>query len=230
MVGGLIMMVVIGSIIMVIIFGLYFGIGAITWTYSDFTSNGGNVGNDFSDAIAAFNNFVYPQVWSQELWISTSSSGGVYAAYANGSPCYATIYRNATDPSYGQLMAFLEHDNTEDAEYIPGQYVCTNFAIHLADDAEQNGMKAHVVVVTLSGNPDGENSHMCDAFNTTDAGWIYIDDTGRTAQEMAEGASEEPCMVNMVVGAQYIRTPIPPLSGYSADLPMGAICSYQALD
>jgi hypothetical protein len=44
-------------------------------------------------------------------------------------------------------MGFLLLDNTERAAYMPGVYECSNSAIHLYNDAEVQGTKAHIVGV-----------------------------------------------------------------------------------
>jgi hypothetical protein len=172
---------------------------------------------------------VSPAVTEELLYNSTSPEG-----YPNGSLCYVTVYENATDPSYNELMGFLVLDNTEHAAYVPGVYECSNFAIHLYDDAEAQGAKAHIVGVQFT---DGE-WHMLDAFNTTDRGTIYIDDTGYTAQQKAQGYVEVPCMVNLSVGGEYIKTPIPPVMAMFQDAPdffstttsIGTISSYKVIN
>lgn len=131
------------------------------------------------------------------------------SSYPNMSQCYVTEYRNATDPSYNELINFLRIDRTEQGLYVPGEHVCINFAIELHDNAEKNHIKAHVFSVDFT---NGE-SHAFDGFNTTDQGWVYIDDTGFTVEQKATGAPNTDSIVNPIVGSPYIPRPIFPLPG-----------------
>jgi hypothetical protein len=131
------------------------------------------------------------------------------SSYPNMTRCYVTEYRNATDPSYSELINFLRVDNTEKGLYVPGQHVCINFAVELHDNAERNQIKAHIFSIDFT---YGE-SHACNGFNTTDRGWIYIDDTGYTAQQKATGAPSVDDLVNPIVGSPYIPKPLFPLPG-----------------
>jgi hypothetical protein len=113
--------------------------------------------------------------------------------------------KNATDPSYSQLLDFLRSDNTDQYPYIltnrslnsyygtaeshvdlkniqniidgtavPGNPdVCADFAERLHNDAEMAGIRCAYVSLDLS-----VGGHACNAFQTTDRGLIYVDDTG----------------------------------------------------
>lgn len=194
--------------------------------YNDYTSEG----NMTSGFLKGINDIIFPTVYSQELWVSNN----VYEAYANGSACYATIYTNATDPTYAQLMAFLKQDDTEYVTYVPGQYECTNFAIHLSDDAERVGIKAHIVRVDFGVdniNPTPGASHLLNAFNTTDQGMIYVDDTGREEWQKEKGMPISPATTDIKIGTQYQRVLLYPVLGWSStDNPIGTISSYSFLD
>jgi hypothetical protein len=179
------------------------------------------LGSGMSGFTSGINNWVFPPIYNQEVMVGSNT----YASYPDGSPVYVTIYRNATNPSYNQLLNFLDSDDTVDQTYIPNQYVCANFAARLFDDAEASGIEAHLVVVDFS---DGTPSHMIDAFNTTDDGIVYIDDTGNTAAQKEEGSPQVPCSVNLVPGTEYIRTPLQNIGMWS-ETPLGIVGDYQVL-
>jgi hypothetical protein len=81
---------------------------------------------------------------------------------------------NAADTSFAVLKDFIMTDPTDKAMYIPGIRQCGHFAQAVHNDAEQAGIKAAVVIVEFS---DG-TLHALNAFQTTDAGLVYIDCTG----------------------------------------------------
>ena len=179
---------------------------------------------NIQDAIAAMGNAVNPPVYQQMLMVDYHT----YIALADGSPARVTIYRNATDPNYGQLIVFLLNDDDEDTVYTPGQYVCTNYAVDLADDAEQQGIRAHVVYVRLF---DGGmyTDHMCNAFYTTDRGWVYVDDTGNTAEAKALRAPGVDCIVDLHVGSDYTPVMLVKVPGWTK-YSMGTVVDYKILD
>lgn len=149
------------------------------------------------------------------------------SSYVNGSQCYVTEYRNATDPSYNELVNFLKIDNTEQGLYVPGQHVCINFAMELHDNAERNHIKAHIYSIVFT---DGER-HTYDGFNTTDRGWVYIDDTGYTAEQKSTGAPSVDHIVTPHEGTSYIPQPLfhLPNNWIASQDSMGTVSSIEQL-
>lgn len=95
---------------------------------------------------------------------------GAIAVNGTMNPIVLQYNPQAIDPSYAQLMAFLNQDNTDTIPYT-STFVCADFANKLYDDAESEGIRASVVIL------DGID-HAINAFQTTDSGLIYIDFTG----------------------------------------------------
>lgn len=93
---------------------------------------------------------------------------------ASGSQVCLVNYKNATDPTWNELMSFLEKDDTDEQSYIEGSFVCADFAELLHNNAEASGIKAAFVGVDFV---VGEG-HALNAFNTTDRGQVYVDCTG----------------------------------------------------
>ncbi|GAJ14543.1 unnamed protein product, partial [marine sediment metagenome] len=124
---------------------------------------------------------------------------------------------NAVNPTYSQLVSFLQSDKTDQYLYkyvIPPQLpyygsaeshvdlkhiqdiidgtiqpsdpnICADFAERLHNNAEKAGIRCAYVSVDISGYSDpygygipSDTSHALVAFNTTDKGLVYIDDTG----------------------------------------------------
>jgi hypothetical protein len=93
-----------------------------------------------------------------------------------------TIYfyanRSVAPVSYDELMSFLGGDNSSQAPYILQNsslrsYTCMDFAAHLFNDANAQGIKCGLVYIDYL-----NESHAVDAFPTTDEGIVFIDPQG----------------------------------------------------
>ena len=140
-------------------------------------------------------NILYPPVWTERLSLLNATSQHIMI----------TEYRYATNVSYDRLMMFLNNDTSDMADYVSPNYTCGDFAAHLHDDAEAQGIRCGIVGVSLNvsgysgldtrymipSHPGaGDNSdmgHGFTVFNTTDRGLVYIDATGVTSEEKAQG-------------------------------------------
>ena len=159
--------------------------------------------------------------------------------------------KNATNPTYAQLVSFLQSDTTDEYPYIytnqvGGSYygtaeshvdlqniqniidgidqpknpdVCADFAEMLHNDAEMDGIKCAYVCIDLS-----TGGHAIDAFQTTDKGLIYVDDTGVPA-----GTGPSRCVktVSLAVGQEYQPVSLFPEAGWGAWDDMGTVISFQ---
>ena len=89
--------------------------------------------------------------------------------------------------------------------------MCCDFAERLHNNAEMAGIRCAYVYVKLTGYTDPYNygipystSHACNAFETTDRGLVYIDDTGLVADEPHPDRAVK--TVSIVIGQSY--TPV----------------------
>lgn len=106
----------------------------------------------------------------------------------SGERVYLVNYKNASDPSWDELIAFLERDDTDEYQYSEGVFDCADFAEMLHDNAESSGIKAAWVAVDFV---EGEG-HALNAFNTTDTGLVYVDCTsGFSPPVIAEDMDDE---------------------------------------
>jgi predicted nucleic acid-binding Zn-ribbon protein len=80
----------------------------------------------------------------------------------------------AKNPTWQELNAFLKEDTTEQHEYIPGEYDCSQFSRDVHNDAEAAGIRSAVVHAWFIGDSAG---HALNAFLTTDYGLVYVDCT-----------------------------------------------------
>jgi hypothetical protein len=103
-------------------------------------------------------------------------SGGKAYPYPNGSIAYYTDYAGARDPTTEQIIAFLTTDDMYKQHTLSdGKFVCVNFAVMLHDRAESCGIRTYLASVLFTSGPSSSTGHMINAFNTTDAGWVYVD-------------------------------------------------------
>jgi hypothetical protein len=161
----------------------------------------------------------YPAVWTERLSIMNATSQHLTI----------TEYRYATNVSYDTLMMFLNNDTSDMADYVSPNYTCGDFAVHLHDDAEAQGIRCGIVGVSLNvsgysgldtryvipSHPGVEDNsdmgHGFTVFNTTDRGLVYIDATGVTSEEKAQG-----------------RQPRYMVVYFKQDMPLGEICVNQS--
>jgi len=98
----------------------------------------------------------------------------------DGEPIELINNPDATDPTYAELLAFLQADQTDKYSYIVGPpkvaYVCADFAKDVHNNAEAAGIRAGFVAIHIAG---AEQGHALNAFQTTDMGLVYIDCTGK---------------------------------------------------
>ena len=86
---------------------------------------------------------------------------------------------NASNPTFDQLIDFLESDDTDQYSYEEGYFsgrVCGWFAERLHNNAEKANIKAALVIINFV---DKWSGHALNAFNTTDQGLVFIDCTGK---------------------------------------------------
>lgn len=106
----------------------------------------------------------------------TDANGkGWIAVYTNGSDVVIKNRENTHDPTMAELKAFLKRDRTNNFVYVNGSFDCSSFALTLHDNAEANGIRCGFVCVWFNGSCTG---HSLNAFQTTDNGLVFIDDTG----------------------------------------------------
>ena len=133
-------------------------------------------------AVASY--FLYPAFQSGEIQSSFQSVAeeffnpsitkqGLPYSKASGSQVCLVNYKNATYPTWDELIAFLHSDDTDEQPYLNDSFVCADFAEMLHNNAEVSGIKAAYVGVEFV---EGEG-HALTAFNTTDKGLVYVDCT-----------------------------------------------------
>lgn len=108
------------------------------------------------------------------LIFSSTSRHTLYMGFGSG-PLEFIINDSAVDPTWNELQSFLILDHTDSIVYVENEFVCSNYAERLKNNAENAGIKAAYVYVEFDGC---QFAHAINAFNTTDRGLVFIDCTG----------------------------------------------------
>jgi hypothetical protein len=98
----------------------------------------------------------------------------------DGKPILLIDNPNAVNPTYAELVAFIEKDTSDNNNYLIDSligYVCADFAEDVHNNAEAAGIRAASVSVDFV---DSEMGHALNAFETIDRGLVYIDCTGQS--------------------------------------------------
>lgn len=78
---------------------------------------------------------------------------------------------NIRDPSYKEVLSFIQKDKTDRLKYSD-DFVCLNFAINLKTNSFNEGFRCLIVLLSFS---DANIGHAIVVFNTTDKGLIYVE-------------------------------------------------------
>ncbi len=104
------------------------------------------------------------------------------------------------DPTYDEVLAFLEDDPTNHLEYIDNEQVCSHFAAAVNNAAEEQGIRCALVIVRFA-----VRNHAIIGFDTLDQGMVFF-----------EPQSDE--AVYPVIGKEYWRC-IEPRPGFYYEKP-----------
>jgi hypothetical protein len=95
---------------------------------------------------------------------------------------------NATVTTWLRLVDFLSKDGTDAREYVPGKYVCAEFAEELHNSAERSGIRCAFATVEFYDEGPG---HALNLFCLTDVGWVFIDCSGQSTDNGKEVKGKE---------------------------------------
>jgi len=104
----------------------------------------------------------------------------------NGEPIELINNPGATNPTYAELVAFIDEDATNTLAYVAEgleAHISADFAEEVHNNAEASGISAAWVSIDFKGDEEG---YALNAFETTDRGLIYIDCTGHTSRRLSK--------------------------------------------
>lgn len=78
---------------------------------------------------------------------------------------------NLRDPTYSEMLSFLEEDKTNENQYDEENYICIHFVRDVIINAKEQGIRAGAVYIYF----ESDNGHAIIAFDTIDNGRIYIE-------------------------------------------------------
>lgn len=101
----------------------------------------------------------------------------------NGSEVILHNNPAAKPRSWNEIIEFVKNDDTNTRAYTD-EWNCIEYAAQLHDRAESSGFKAGIVILDLMNpeKPDAKSAHMLNAFQSSDRGVVYVDNT---VQDMA---------------------------------------------
>ena len=82
---------------------------------------------------------------------------------------WGTFVRN---PTHDEVLEFIEEDETDDMEYVVGEFECLDFCMMFRNNAFKKGYISYTVWIDWEGQTSG---HSIIGFNTTDRGMVYLD-------------------------------------------------------
>jgi hypothetical protein len=136
----------------------------------------------------AWGTFWLGMVLASFLLTASLASSGTFSSQppvrkASGSLVNLVNNEEAVDPTWPELITFLQVDDTDQYRYYDEVMICGDFAEKLHNNAESYGIKAAFVAVWFENEEVG---HALNAFNTTDLGLIYIDCTGESFETYSD--------------------------------------------
>ncbi len=125
------------------------------------------------------------EVANLESEVIISYDEGYDLGYVQGTEDLIQTGYYTMDPTYNEIISFVESDETDQNEYTP-DYVCYDFTADLINNAAQLGYRCGFVYIEFS-----TSAHAIACFNTTDAGLVFI-----------EPQNDE--IVDITVGQRYL--------------------------
>ena len=82
---------------------------------------------------------------------------------------WGTFVRN---PTHDEVLEFIGEDETDEMEYVVGEFECLDFCMMFKNNAFERGYISYMVWIDFEGQTFG---HTIIGFNTTDLGMVYLD-------------------------------------------------------
>ena len=127
---------------------------------------------------------VYYGVMVVQLGLTPESPSHIYGGHGfrelggDYKPIELINNPDARNPSWDELMMFVQSDTTDNRLYVETfywSYVCADYARDVHNNAEAAGIRAAWVGIDFE---EGEPGHALNAFLTTDKGLAFVDCTG----------------------------------------------------
>ncbi|MBM3148491.1 MAG: hypothetical protein FJ008_01935 [Chloroflexi bacterium] len=114
---------------------------------------------------------------------------------------------HARNPTWQELVAFIENDETDRKPYEVDDFMCGSYAEEVHNNAEKHGVRAAWVCT-------GAFGHAWNAFQTTDKGLVYIDCTKMDRVVFVEPGNNRYCAIPLGSGRSYTHNQCSEYSTY----------------
>lgn len=151
--------------------------GLTVLVFIDYTSSMGGI---YSDKIAAAYEDSYDNGYAQTYDVGYQEASdeaydkgydkGYEIGLETGSKAGVATRVELYNPTHKEMREFLARDKTDSNPFVTGEYVCSDFAAQLNNNAEANGIR--VAYVRIRSKNWG---HVVVAFETVDRGLIFIE-------------------------------------------------------
>lgn len=94
-----------------------------------------------------------------------------------------------TNPTYQEVIDFIQADDTNLNPYIPEKYECSNYAFDVVRNAWKHSLFASPVIIRFK-----NAGHVIVAFNTSDRGIVFIEPETDMVVKLKQG--ERYCQIN----------------------------------
>jgi len=149
-------------------------------------------GSTFNERVAAAHSEAFDRGYAQTY--QSGYRGAYREAYRKGYEKgydigIASLFRkeapvrvNLSNITHRELREFLAEDKTDANRYVPGEYICFDFAAELNNRAETKGIRAAYVRIRFQ-----EWGHAIVAFETVDRGLVFIEPQSDREVELVIG-------------------------------------------
>ena len=170
-----------------------------------FISYTSTMGDTYSDKIAAVYEDSYDNGYAQTYDVAYQEAYG--EAYDKG---YGKGYEigletgskkgvatrvELSNPTHKEMREFLARDKIDSNPYVMGEYVCSDFAAELNNNAEADGIRVAYVRIRSK-----EWGHAVVAFETVDRGFIFIEPRSDREVELVIGEPYPWYLVGVTTG------------------------------
>ncbi len=164
--------------------------GLIALVLIDYTSTTGSTSSDkvaaayedsYDNGYAQIYDVGYQEAYYGEAYDKGYDKGykiGLETGSTEGVATRVELY----NPTHKEMREFLTRDKTDSNPFVTGEYVCSDFAAELNNNAEANGIRAAYVRIRAE-----KWGHALVAFETTDRGIVFIEPQSDREVELVIG-------------------------------------------
>jgi hypothetical protein len=137
--------------------------------------------------------------------------------YDSGHRVYTVVYNpHARNPTYQQVIDFLKNDKTDLMLYVPGNFMCADFAFRVQANASKVGIRCGIAAICFK----SDDGHACNVWHTTDRGLIFTESMGPEDLDNDPNIDSYDVITNIVQGKPIVSNAIFNDMKYTIDEPV----------